>query len=285
MSGWIKFDKDMISDPRLLRAAATLNARYLVAYRSTGGGSDLSNGDASRFFCNALRGALVTLWSYADEHIRDDNTLPCDAEALDAIVGLEGFCDALPDEWLVVSDEGFVKLPDYCDKNNLIAKRKRREAGNARQQRYRQRHANEGDALRDASRRAVDQDLDQDRREDIRRSQTDAPKRNGIDPDLETQILDAYHELLPALPAVKNWNIRRHRKLSDRIRERCAAGKPADTPDYWRSLFSKVAGSDFLCGRRGDWRANLEWLITPKNFDKVIEGHYDNNPGAANGRG
>jgi hypothetical protein len=122
-------------------------------------------------------------------------------------------------------------------------------------------------------------------REEYSSAGADSRKRNGVDRELETQILDAYHELLPALPAVKNWNARRHRKLSDRIRERCAAGKPADTPDYWRNLFAKVAGSDFLCGRKTDWRADLEWLVTPKNFDKVIEGHYDNNHGATNGRG
>jgi hypothetical protein len=35
-----------------------------------------------------------------------------------------------------------------------------------------------------------------------------------------------------------------------------------------------VAESDLLCGRKGEWRADLEWLLRPENFLKVIEGRY-----------
>lgn len=107
------------------------------------------------------------------------------------------------------------------------------------------------------------------------------PKANGLDRNLEQQILDAYHELLPDLPRVRDWNDRRHRKLAARIRERAAKG--ADKVDYWRRVFDKAARSDFLCGRKTDWRCSgLEWLLEPKNFTKLIEGAYDNT-GAASG--
>lgn len=83
---------------------------------------------------------------------------------------------------------------------------------------------------------------------------------------------------MPCLPAVKVWNAKRHRLLSDRIRERERVGKPARTVEYWRQLFTKAAASDFLCGRaKPDWRAQgLEWLLKPENFTKLIEGAYDN---------
>jgi hypothetical protein len=75
---------------------------------------------------------------------------------------------------------------------------------------------------------------------------------------------------------VKVWTKKRAGALAARIRERCRDGKPADSIGYWRKFFEQVAASDFLSGRAGDWRADLEWLITSGNFTKVIEGKYEN---------
>jgi hypothetical protein len=96
--------------------------------------------------------------------------------------------------------------------------------------------------------------------------------------DLHNAIIAAYHEILPNLPAVKAWNERRKRKLDARISDRTREGKAAGTAAYWAGYFRKVAASDFLCGRgKTDWRCpGLEWLLEPKNFEKVIEGAYDN---------
>jgi hypothetical protein len=94
--------------------------------------------------------------------------------------------------------------------------------------------------------------------------------------EFHQQVVQAYHELLPDLPGVKIWSKERRQALNARISERCKAGLPADSIGYWRSFFGKVAASDFLCGRGStDWRADLEWLLRPKNFLKVIEGKYD----------
>lgn len=94
-------------------------------------------------------------------------------------------------------------------------------------------------------------------------------------------IISTYHKALPDLPAVKVWTEKRRSALNARIRERCLDGKAADTVDYWRSLFAQVNRSDFLTGRKTDFRADLEWLLRPENFAKVIEGRYD--AGSANG--
>lgn len=96
--------------------------------------------------------------------------------------------------------------------------------------------------------------------------------------DLHKAIIAAYHEVLPNLPAVKAWTERRKRKLDARISDRTKEGKAAGTAAYWAGYFRKVAASDFLCGRgKTDWRCpGLEWLLEPKNFEKVIEGAYDN---------
>lgn len=101
---------------------------------------------------------------------------------------------------------------------------------------------------------------------------------DATDRDLEKQIIDAYHEILPNLPAVKIWNADHRRQLNDRIRETVKRGVAANAIEYWRKVFAKVAASDFLCGRTKDpWRCGgLKWLIKPANFAKIIEGNYDN---------
>jgi hypothetical protein len=104
------------------------------------------------------------------------------------------------------------------------------------------------------------------------------PKGAAADSNLHEQIIATYHEVLPDLPAVRDWPERRRKKLEARIGERLKAGKQADQVSYWRALFTNVQASDFLCGRKSDWRCpGLEWLLEPKNFTKVIEGAYRNN--------
>lgn len=98
-------------------------------------------------------------------------------------------------------------------------------------------------------------------------------------------IIALYHEILPMLPKVKAWGEPRRAMLRARWRE----DKSRQDLAWWRGYFARVAESDFLCGRcppRSDGRppfeADLEWLIKPANFVKVLEGRYRNRePGAA----
>jgi hypothetical protein len=172
LSGWIKFDKNMADDPRLLEIAVQL----ADAAALSSGNRDLSNQEAVALYCNALRGALVTLWCYADTHINDDDTLEMGAGAVESLVGIDGFCDLLPDEWLTVTDDGSVKLPGYCAKNGVISRRKRTEDSNERVRKFRAKRNAERNALQssvkltcNANVTAEDQDQDQDLKKRERR--------------------------------------------------------------------------------------------------------------------
>lgn len=40
--------------------------------------------------------------------------------------------------------------------------------------------------------------------------------------------------------------------------------------------FKKAEQSDFLSGRKGcDWSADLRWIVTPRNFENILNGRYD----------
>lgn len=42
--------------------------------------------------------------------------------------------------------------------------------------------------------------------------------------------------------------------------------------------FELVEKSDFLCGRvnNSTWKANFDWIIQPKNLEKILNGNYEN---------
>jgi hypothetical protein len=124
MSGWIKVEKDLANDPRVLRMASRLRH------------ADVTLGSRSRL---VVVGALVTLWWYADTHIRDDDTLPVGADQINELVGIDGFCDLMPAEWFEILDANSVKLVDYTAHNGTTAKK--RALGQRRKERSRSRHA------------------------------------------------------------------------------------------------------------------------------------------------
>lgn len=94
-------------------------------------------------------------------------------------------------------------------------------------------------------------------------------------------IVDAYHDLLPMGRKVRIWNEARRTKLRARWRE----DKKRQSVEWWRKLFGYIAKSDFLTGRtssagRAPFEIDLEWIITPANLVKIVEGKYDNRESA-----
>lgn len=45
---------------------------------------------------------------------------------------------------------------------------------------------------------------------------------------------------------------------------------------WFHDLFQRVARSDFLAGRKSDFCATLDWVLSPRNLDKILNGNYDN---------
>lgn len=99
-------------------------------------------------------------------------------------------------------------------------------------------------------------------------------------------VIDLYHEVLPTLNRIEIWNTARQGYLRSRWREVAAElakeGQSFDEAsilDWWRSFFAHIGRSKFLTGRaegvKGEpFKADLEWIIRPTNFAKIIEGKY-----------
>jgi hypothetical protein len=102
-------------------------------------------------------------------------------------------------------------------------------------------------------------------------------KRN---PCPHERIIELYHQMLPELPRIEEWNPTRRGHLNQRWASVGKRGAPRDNLDYWRKFFEFVRHSDFLMGRvapqpgRKRFVANLAWMVKPENFAKIIEKQY-----------
>jgi len=97
------------------------------------------------------------------------------------------------------------------------------------------------------------------------------------------EIVNEYHNRLPSLPRVLVRNAKRDGLIRGRWREAFADGKFSDRADgmgLFCEFFDHVAGSRFLTGRADSkpgvppFCADLEWLMRPTNWAKVVEGKY-----------
>jgi hypothetical protein len=105
-------------------------------------------------------------------------------------------------------------------------------------------------------------------------------------PDCNHQgVKDLYHLHLPTLRKVEVWNAARQGYLRQRWREvatELAQTKPIDGNDvlsWWAEFFKHIGQSKFLVGKVNSkdgraFTADLEWILKPSNFAKIVEGKY-----------
>lgn len=127
MSGWIKWEKDLETDIRFVRLS-----RHV---RDTCHAGALRERLPHNAIVSLTIGALMKIWSYADTHIRADDTLDLTFDDIDDLVGLPGFAAGMPSDWLVKRDEQCVELPGFQEHNGTVAKK--RDLATKRQQRHR----------------------------------------------------------------------------------------------------------------------------------------------------
>lgn len=91
------------------------------------------------------------------------------------------------------------------------------------------------------------------------------------------QIIDLYKKNCPEAIHPRTWDGARAIALKARWRE----GKGRQNLEWWDKFFSYISESDFLMGRvqalnRRPFELSLDWIVTKSNFDKIIDGKYEN---------
>ena len=112
------------------------------------------------------------------------------------------------------------------------------------------------------------------------------PDGGPVLPDCQHQaVIDLYHQQLPTLRRVEVWNAARQGYLRQRWREVAAElGKDKPTTvsavlDWFNDFFGHIQKSKFLVGKVNSkdgraFTADLEWILKPSNFAKIVEGKY-----------
>lgn len=84
-------------------------------------------------------------------------------------------------------------------------------------------------------------------------------------------LIGLFHRTCRSLPRVEKITTKRKRQILARDAEIKRAG------GNWAEIFAKVENSDFLCGRKTEFKASLDFIIRSENsWVKIIEGQYDN---------
>jgi hypothetical protein len=108
-------------------------------------------------------------------------------------------------------------------------------------------------------------------------------------PDCEHKgVIELYHQWLPTLRKVEVWNATRQGYLRQRWREvaeELAQDKHIETAhvlNWWGEFFQHIGKSKFLTGKVNSkdgraFTADLEWILKPSNFAKIVEGKYHGN--------
>jgi len=82
------------------------------------------------------------------------------------------------------------------------------------------------------------------------------------------EIVETFNLVCADLPNVEKITASRKKSIESIIKEHSS--------EALSGVFYKVAESDFLSGRKSDWKASFDWILLPKNFIKILEGNYKN---------
>ena len=91
------------------------------------------------------------------------------------------------------------------------------------------------------------------------------------------EIIKLYKKNLPESIHPRTWNGARMTALKARWRE----SSDRQNLDWWNKFFNYISKSDFLMGRtsshnRDPFEIRLDWIVKKNNFDKIIDGCYEN---------
>lgn len=280
---WIKMRCDLRTHPKVVRMAGALGADKL-----------------------RVVGALHAVWSIFDAHSADGILDGYTFKAIDIELGWKGFAQAMSDiGWLVDVNGRGLETPRFEEHNGQSAKRRAMETERKRLEREAEKAA--ADAAKAATKAGQASASDADKsvtREEKRREETkknpsgsrplaEPPDQSAPQPTIPCpygSIVDAYHRELPTLPKVRlrdgpTWTTRQKAMrtfwgwvLSSRKSDGSRRAETAEQALVWISgYFGRARDNDFVMGRRApgpghdNWRADFDFLLSPKGMKQVIE--------------
>lgn len=112
---------------------------------------------------------------------------------------------------------------------------------------------------------AKEKEKDMEKKEDKEKDNNAPPEKT-----IQETVVELYHQLCPSLPKVTVLNKQRKESIPVRVKEIGGMEKV-------KELLLKVEQSDFLAGRKTNFRCNFDWIFCCKtNWIKIVEDYYKN---------
>lgn len=125
---------------------------------------------------------------------------------------------------------------------------------------------------------ALEEDTDTDTEKDSIDTNVSIVGNDESIPDCPHRvIIELFAKHCPEAIQPRSWDGARMTALKARWRE----STDRQNPSWWAKFFGYIHKSDFLMGRtysRGNdpFQLSLDWVVTKRNFDKIIDGKYEN---------
>lgn len=226
-------------------------------------------------------GGLYWLWSTADQHTEDGIMPGLSLRQIDRKTGIQGFGQALCDiGWLADHPEG-VRIQKFEEHNGQSAKRRASDA--QRKAGVRSMSASDADKSKtdDGQNAPGCGAREREEKDNEHNNPNGLLALNGVEPPAAAscphqEIIALYHQHLPMGTQVRVWNGTRAKHLQARWRE----DRNRQSLGWWERFFKYIAESEFLTGQtqpapgRDPFVVSLDWLVSPQNFAKAVEGKY-----------
>lgn len=111
--------------------------------------------------------------------------------------------------------------------------------------------------------------LNQNENDILLEKETKGKEAKEVDLDFVRELFNQYCNSLPRVYLLTD---KRKKAITERLKE----AKPENVEEFLISFFQRVQNSDFLSGRKTDWKADFDFIFTKSKFIKIIEGSYDN---------
>jgi uncharacterized protein YdaU (DUF1376 family) len=223
---------------------------------------------------------LRMLWRY----YLDEKPLKDDSESIAFAMRSDGKTVGLIlHHFFVLQDDGWSHK--RCDKEIADYHAKKEKAANSANARWK-----DANAMRTHTERNADAPVLDANHKPITNNHKNTnicpPDGGPALPDCNHQgVIDLYHQQLPTLRRVEVWNAARQGYLRQRWREVAAElgkEKPISASavlDWFNDFFAHIQKSKFLIGKVNSkdgraFTADLEWILKPSNFAKIVEGKY-----------
>jgi DNA-binding transcriptional regulator YhcF (GntR family) len=95
-------------------------------------------------------------------------------------------------------------------------------------------------------------------------------RRHDDDMRLALDVLESWNQTAErhGLAKAQKLGVNREKALRARL-------KDAYWKEHWRDALERIGQSQFLLGKKGDWRATLDWFTKPDSVLHILEGKYD----------